>query len=88
MSHDWCSFLQTGAKQSMYTLWSRLGIHCLMFYSNNCLPIAVTKTLIVLIRCTSIYGTPTMFIDMLNQEDLSNFDLTSLRTGTVKEYER
>ena len=35
-------------------------------------------------RCTSLYGTPTMLIDMLNQEDLSNFDLTSIRTGTVR----
>ncbi|CAB3989761.1 AMP-binding [Paramuricea clavata] len=34
-------------------------------------------------KCTSLYGTPTMFIDMLNHEDLPKFDLTSLRTGVM-----
>ncbi|CAB4026582.1 AMP-binding, partial [Paramuricea clavata] len=34
-------------------------------------------------KCTSLYGTPTMFIDMLNHEDLPKFDLTSLRTGIM-----
>jgi acyl-CoA synthetase (AMP-forming)/AMP-acid ligase II len=36
-------------------------------------------------RCSSLYGTPTMFIDMLNHEDLPKFDLTSLQTGTAKQ---
>ncbi|XP_028401856.1 acyl-CoA synthetase family member 2, mitochondrial-like isoform X2 [Dendronephthya gigantea] len=34
-------------------------------------------------KCTSLYGTPTMFIDMLSEEDLSQFDLNSLRTGVM-----
>ena len=32
-------------------------------------------------RCTSIYGTPTMFIDMLNDPDFDKFDFSCLRTG-------
>ena len=33
-------------------------------------------------RCTSLYGTPTMFIDMLAVPDHEKYDLTSLHTGT------
>ncbi|XP_025086706.1 acyl-CoA synthetase family member 2, mitochondrial-like, partial [Pomacea canaliculata] len=34
-------------------------------------------------RCTSVYGVPTMFIDMLNHKDLKKLDLTSLYTGIM-----
>jgi len=34
-------------------------------------------------RCTSLYGTPTMFIGELDSPRLGDFDLTSLRTGIM-----
>ena len=34
-------------------------------------------------RCTSMYGVPTMFIDMLNHRDFDSFDLSSLYTGVM-----
>eukprot|EP00112_Aurelia_sp_Birch-Aquarium-sp1_P010234 Seg2195.4 transcript_id=Seg2195.4/GoldUCD/mRNA.D3Y31 product="Acyl-CoA synthetase family member 2 mitochondrial" protein_id=Seg2195.4/GoldUCD/D3Y31 len=34
-------------------------------------------------RCTSIYGTPTMFIDMLNSPDFNDYDFSCLRTGVM-----
>ncbi|OWF52435.1 acyl-CoA synthetase family member 2, mitochondrial-like [Mizuhopecten yessoensis] len=34
-------------------------------------------------KCTSLYGVPTMFIDMLNHPDFDKFDLTSLSTGVM-----
>uniref|UniRef100_A0A8C9WLY3 Medium-chain acyl-CoA ligase ACSF2, mitochondrial n=1 Tax=Scleropages formosus TaxID=113540 RepID=A0A8C9WLY3_SCLFO len=34
-------------------------------------------------RCTFIYGTPTMYIDMLGQHDLQKFDLSSLESGIM-----
>lgn len=32
-------------------------------------------------RCDALYGTPTMFVDLLNVPNLSDYDLTSLRSG-------
>jgi len=32
-------------------------------------------------RCTSLYGTPTMYIDMMNLADFEEIDLSSLFTG-------
>jgi acyl-CoA synthetase (AMP-forming)/AMP-acid ligase II len=32
-------------------------------------------------KCTSIYGTPTMFVDLLNHQDLGKYDLSSVNTG-------
>uniref|UniRef100_A0A3B4ZS86 Medium-chain acyl-CoA ligase ACSF2, mitochondrial n=1 Tax=Stegastes partitus TaxID=144197 RepID=A0A3B4ZS86_9TELE len=32
-------------------------------------------------RCTNLYGTPTMFVDMLSQPDFKKFDLSSLLSG-------
>ncbi|XP_056325124.1 medium-chain acyl-CoA ligase ACSF2, mitochondrial [Danio aesculapii] len=32
-------------------------------------------------KCTFVYGTPTMFIDMLGQPDLAKFDLSSVEGG-------
>ena len=37
-------------------------------------------------RCTSLYGTPTMFIDMLNLPNFEQFNLTSLYTGMEGRY--
>ncbi|XP_020828306.1 medium-chain acyl-CoA ligase ACSF2, mitochondrial isoform X2 [Phascolarctos cinereus] len=34
-------------------------------------------------RATMIYGTPTMFVDMLNQPDFSCYDLSTLRGGVI-----
>uniref|UniRef100_A0A1A7W9I6 Medium-chain acyl-CoA ligase ACSF2, mitochondrial n=2 Tax=Iconisemion striatum TaxID=60296 RepID=A0A1A7W9I6_9TELE len=34
-------------------------------------------------RCTFIYGTPTMFVDMLAQPDLAKYDLSSLEGGIM-----
>uniref|UniRef100_A0A3B5L123 Medium-chain acyl-CoA ligase ACSF2, mitochondrial n=1 Tax=Xiphophorus couchianus TaxID=32473 RepID=A0A3B5L123_9TELE len=34
-------------------------------------------------RCTYVYGTPTMYIDMLNQPDLAKYDLSSVEGGLV-----
>ncbi|XP_028935792.1 medium-chain acyl-CoA ligase ACSF2, mitochondrial isoform X3 [Ornithorhynchus anatinus] len=34
-------------------------------------------------RATYIYGTPTMYVDMLNQPDFSSFDLSTLRGGVI-----
>jgi len=32
-------------------------------------------------KCTALYGTPTMFVDVLNLPELKNYNLTSLSTG-------
>lgn len=34
-------------------------------------------------RCTACYGTPTMYIDMLNHEDYARLDCSSIRSGIV-----
>ncbi|XP_053495579.1 medium-chain acyl-CoA ligase ACSF2, mitochondrial [Ictalurus furcatus] len=34
-------------------------------------------------KCTFVYGTPTMYIDMLGQPDLAKFDLSSVGAGIV-----
>ncbi|NXD13648.1 ACSF2 synthetase, partial [Nothocercus nigrocapillus] len=34
-------------------------------------------------KCSFLYGTPTMFIDMLSQPDFDSYDLSSLRGGIV-----
>ncbi|XP_039991599.1 medium-chain acyl-CoA ligase ACSF2, mitochondrial isoform X2 [Xiphias gladius] len=34
-------------------------------------------------RCTFIYGTPTMYVDMVNQPDLAKYDLSSLEAGIM-----
>ncbi|XP_070550868.1 medium-chain acyl-CoA ligase ACSF2, mitochondrial-like [Ptychodera flava] len=34
-------------------------------------------------RCTSLYGTTTMFIDVLHHPDFDKYDLSSLRTGVM-----
>ena len=33
--------------------------------------------------CTALYGVPTMFITVLNQPDLGNYDVSTLRTGIM-----
>ncbi|XP_029953450.1 medium-chain acyl-CoA ligase ACSF2, mitochondrial [Salarias fasciatus] len=34
-------------------------------------------------RCTFLYGTPTMYVDMLNQPDLPKYDLSSVDAGIM-----
>ncbi|XP_068438943.1 medium-chain acyl-CoA ligase ACSF2, mitochondrial [Clinocottus analis] len=34
-------------------------------------------------RCTFIYGTPTMFVDMVNHPDLNKYDLSSVKSGIM-----
>lgn len=34
-------------------------------------------------RCTALYGTPTMFVDILNLPNLKEYDLKSLSTGIM-----
>ncbi|XP_010214329.1 PREDICTED: acyl-CoA synthetase family member 2, mitochondrial [Tinamus guttatus] len=34
-------------------------------------------------KCSFLYGTPTMFIDMLSQPDFNSYDLSSLRGGVI-----
>ncbi|TNN40596.1 Acyl-CoA synthetase family member 2, mitochondrial [Liparis tanakae] len=34
-------------------------------------------------RCTFIYGTPTMFIDLINQPDFAKYDLSSVKRGII-----
>ncbi|XP_046450152.1 medium-chain acyl-CoA ligase ACSF2, mitochondrial-like [Daphnia pulex] len=34
-------------------------------------------------RCTALYGTPTMYVDILNLPDLKQYDLKSLSTGIM-----
>ncbi|XP_038591048.1 medium-chain acyl-CoA ligase ACSF2, mitochondrial isoform X3 [Micropterus salmoides] len=34
-------------------------------------------------RCTFIYGTPTMYVDMINQPDLAKYDLSSVEAGLM-----
>jgi fatty-acyl-CoA synthase len=34
-------------------------------------------------RCTALYGVPTMFITILNQPDLANYNVSTLRTGIM-----
>lgn len=36
-----------------------------------------------LFRCTSLYGTPTMFVDILNLPNLKKYNLKSLSTGIM-----
>ncbi len=43
----------------------------------------VTLETISEVRCTSLYGVPTMFIAELDHPDFKKFDLTSLRTGMM-----
>jgi len=34
-------------------------------------------------KCTSVYGVPTMFINILNHKRFNKFDFSSLRTGIM-----
>ncbi|TDG97732.1 hypothetical protein EPR50_G00211000 [Perca flavescens] len=34
-------------------------------------------------RCTYIYGTPTMYVDWINQPDLAKYDLSSVQSGII-----
>ena len=45
--------------------------------------ISLKNGVFVFHRCTSLYGTPTMFVDILNLPDLKQYDLRSLSTGIM-----
>uniref|UniRef100_A0A4W6E3G7 Medium-chain acyl-CoA ligase ACSF2, mitochondrial n=1 Tax=Lates calcarifer TaxID=8187 RepID=A0A4W6E3G7_LATCA len=34
-------------------------------------------------RCTFVYGTPTMYVDMINQPDLAKYDLSTVEAGIM-----
>ena len=40
-----------------------------------------TSLNVLCFRCNFLYGTPTMYIDMLGQPDLHNYDLSSVESG-------
>ena len=45
-------------------------------------PLAILRT-VQQEKATALYGVPTMFISILNQEDFDRYDLSSLRTGMM-----
>jgi acyl-CoA synthetase (AMP-forming)/AMP-acid ligase II len=34
-------------------------------------------------KCTTLYGTPTMFIDLYNHPNFSKYDMSSLNSGKI-----
>lgn len=34
-------------------------------------------------KCTALYGTPTMYIDMLNHVEYKNYNYSSIRSGII-----
>jgi acyl-CoA synthetase (AMP-forming)/AMP-acid ligase II len=34
-------------------------------------------------KCTTLYGTPTMFIDLYNHPNFPNYDVSSLNAGKI-----
>jgi fatty-acyl-CoA synthase len=55
---------------------------CLVYPAPSFEPTA-TLSAVAQERCTSLYGVPTMFIDMLASVDFESHDLSSLRTGIM-----
>lgn len=47
----------------------------------NCYNCFFTIIFLIISRCTALYGTPTMFVDILNLPELKSYDLSSLSTG-------
>jgi fatty-acyl-CoA synthase len=54
-----------------------------MVFPAECFQPAATLAAIEQERCTATYGVPTMFIAMMEHEDYSRRDLSSLRTGIM-----
>jgi fatty-acyl-CoA synthase len=54
-----------------------------MVFPGECFQPRETLAAIEQEQCTSLYGVPTMFIAMLEHEDFSRRDLSSLRTGIM-----
>ncbi|XP_068720322.1 medium-chain acyl-CoA ligase ACSF2, mitochondrial-like [Montipora capricornis] len=52
-------------------------------YPSRAFDPGATITAIQQEKCTALYGTPTMFIDILNHPALNEFDITSLYTGVM-----
>jgi fatty-acyl-CoA synthase len=66
-----------------------LGTLCCMVHGSamvfpaECFQPAATLAAIERERCTALYGVPTMFIAMMEHDDYSRRDLSSLRTGIM-----
>lgn len=56
---------------------------CTLVYPERGFDAGATLEAIQHEKCTSIYGTPAMFIDMLNHTDFSSIDFSSIRTGIM-----
>ncbi len=54
-----------------------------MIYPSESFDPASALRAIEAFRCDVLYGVPTMFIAILNQEDFANYDLSSLRRGIM-----
>lgn len=54
-----------------------------MIIPNDAFDPALTLQAVSKEKCTSLYGVPTMFISELGLKDLSQYDLSSLRTGVM-----
>ncbi|MEM7070447.1 MAG: AMP-binding protein [Pseudomonadota bacterium] len=55
---------------------------CMVFPSSAFDPVLTMEALDKM-RCTSIYGVPTMFVHMLDHPDFKKYNLTNLRTGIM-----
>ncbi|KIH64483.1 hypothetical protein ANCDUO_05205 [Ancylostoma duodenale] len=66
-----------------------LGVLCALTHLQTCVFPAPSFEALAAIqaideeRCTALYGTPTMFIDMLNHPDFLNYNFNSIRSGDV-----
>uniref|UniRef100_A0A4W3GRJ9 Medium-chain acyl-CoA ligase ACSF2, mitochondrial n=1 Tax=Callorhinchus milii TaxID=7868 RepID=A0A4W3GRJ9_CALMI len=57
--------------------------NCTVVYSSPSFEARAVLQAIQEERCTVIYGTPMMYIDILSQKDFSTYDLSSLQAGVV-----
>ena len=54
-----------------------------MIYPGEAFDAGVTLEAVQAEQCTALYGVPTMFINILNQPDFADFNVSSLRTGIM-----
>ncbi len=64
------------------------SLQCIVYGTTLVLPSAQFDPLATLeaidgLRCTTVYGVPTMFVAELDHPEFANFDTTSLRTGIM-----
>uniref|UniRef100_A0A4W3GD52 Medium-chain acyl-CoA ligase ACSF2, mitochondrial n=1 Tax=Callorhinchus milii TaxID=7868 RepID=A0A4W3GD52_CALMI len=57
--------------------------NCTVVYSSPSFEARAVLQAIQEERCTVIYGTPMMYIDILSQKDFSTYDLSSLQAGKI-----